>query len=105
MNQIERMFRNCDFFLEEPYEEDNIITVAFKDYHLQMEGKITLRRNVEFGWFSKTENKMTIRKLNQFINVVLDALERWDCYKLPSYRNAIQQWLEHTNWYRKEGGE
>ena len=105
MNQIERMFRDCEFHIVEPYEEDKTLMVQFRDYHLQMEGEIILRKNVEFRWFSKTENKTTIRKLNQFINVVLANLVRWVACKVPSYKNAIHQWLESTNWYQKEGGE
>lgn len=101
MNQIERIFKGCDFSFNLPHPDDISWRIRYSD--VTSFGYITLMRVIDIPHLNKDRAKTAVRKLTRFANVLVDYVTRSSDFGLFDLL-AICRWLENTDWYMVERG-
>lgn len=101
MNQIERIFKGCDFSFKLPHPDDKLWRIYYSD--VASYGFITLLQRIDIQHIDKERVKTAVRKLNQFANVLLEYVKGSFYFGLFDHY-AVRKWLENTDWYMVERG-
>lgn len=101
MNQMERLFKGCEFAFAYPHPNEYLLKIQYND--IASHGLIVLYQVIDIQKIDKRRAKTLIRKLNDFANMILNYAEGNS--KFGSFdRLAFREWLENTDWYMVERG-
>lgn len=101
MNQIERLFKGCEFAFEYPHPNEYLLKIQYND--IASHGLIVLYQVIDIRRMDKKRAKTLIRNLNQFANMLLNYVAGDSKFGKFDHL-AVREWLENTDWYMVERG-